>query len=80
MRSRLFMPNPQVTLQGSHSAHSVTTQLLGAVERTKMFWFMFEASQCQANHLISGECLKILSCLGHSYPKKMSFSGNWTCF
>lgn len=33
MRSRLLIPNPQVTLQGSHSAHSVTTQLLGAVGR-----------------------------------------------
>lgn len=33
MRSRLLMPKPQVTLQGSHSAHSVTTQLLGAAEK-----------------------------------------------
>lgn len=31
IRSRLLIPNPQVTLQGSHSPHSVTTQLLGAV-------------------------------------------------
>lgn len=30
MRSRRLIPRPQVTLQGSHSAHSVTTQLLGA--------------------------------------------------
>ncbi|TNN73972.1 hypothetical protein EYF80_015793 [Liparis tanakae] len=31
MRSRLLMPKPQVTLQGSHSAHSVTTQLLDLI-------------------------------------------------
>lgn len=30
MRSLLFMPTPQVALQTSHSAHSVTRQLLGA--------------------------------------------------
>ena len=30
MRSRLLMPSPQVVLQGSHSPHSVTMQLLGA--------------------------------------------------
>lgn len=30
MRSRRFIPSPQVVLQGSHSPHSVTTQLLGA--------------------------------------------------
>lgn len=35
MRSRLLMPTPQVMLQGSHSPHSVTTQLLGAVGSTK---------------------------------------------
>jgi len=35
MRSRLLMPTPQVMLQGSHSPHSVTTQLLGAVGITK---------------------------------------------
>lgn len=33
-RSRLLMPKPQVALQGSHSPHSVITQLLGAVEMT----------------------------------------------
>lgn len=36
MRSRLLMPKPHVTLQGSHSAHSVTTQLLGAAGGTKV--------------------------------------------
>lgn len=30
IRSRLFMPSPQVALHASHSPHSVTRQLLGA--------------------------------------------------
>lgn len=34
MRSRRLIPRPQVALQGSHSAHSVTTQLLGAARQT----------------------------------------------
>lgn len=35
MRSRLLVPKPQVVLHGSHSSHSVITQLLGAAEMTK---------------------------------------------
>lgn len=34
MRSRRRIPRPQVALQGSHSAHSVTTQLLGAARQS----------------------------------------------
>lgn len=36
MRSLLLIPTPQLTLQGSHSPHSVTTQLLGAKTHTYM--------------------------------------------
>lgn len=35
MRSRLLVPKPQVVLHGSHSSHSVITQLLGAAGMTK---------------------------------------------
>lgn len=54
MRSRLLMPNPQVVLQGSHSPHSVTTQLLAAVGRrnkkdidvVSTQWIKFQGQIC----------------------------------
>lgn len=67
MRSRLLVPKPQVVLHGSHSSHSVITQLLGAAGMTKPL-----DTSPLFNEFAINDKLKLLINISHSHTTTLN--------